>query len=780
MNIKRIISTVIVAAVLSQYAVFADTDMEEFEMENQQISDAGEQFLQEAFKEGVIDTTTSIPDYDKTGMTDREIILKNYWYFNLSQLGDKKTYLGTAHWALENENEDGSFPGLNYWDYEYAPAYTMGPNYRYLRCMYMAYITPDQELYQDKRLIDGIVKNLQFYHDTVTRKYKKGYSFAPWWNYTIGIPLGLYPLLLLAHEEIPYEITEMMCNDFLYAPHQMSAGFVTGQNAVWYAQQAIVRGALLDNEEEIEEGISIIRRECSTATMQNMDYGNGVLNYESTSAEGFQPDGSFHQHGPQFYLTYGNNTMKDFSEISMMLKGTKYEMKDLYPTFLNALYNGWIWTQRGKEVDISMFGRTIADKRTNCQSDLVLTLCKRFAYLVPEEKENLEKLSKYARSEDDPEREYFIGTKFFWRSDYLAHHRKNYSVYLHVNSERTTAMEHNNNQAEQATWVGFGNTYVTKDYGDTNTVSIPYWDWTQIPGVTSEAKVIDFDMSGFFMRQNEKFAGGISDGEYGAATMRQNKVFGTSANKSWFFFDDEFVMLGAGITSSGANEINTCIEQRFLTGDVQVDGETIEKGEKLYKNVRTVFHNNYGYVFDGTRDIGIRNKNTAGGYVDSLHGSGTDRNTYYADMFKLWVPHGLKPYDDSYEVIVIPETTAENLKVYSENVPIDVVANDTKQQGVYHNKLNMGYGVYYKNGTIKFNDNLSVTADSPCIIMLREIDGDLKVSISNPYNMQTDISLNVKWNDKNETLKFHMKKLDEGGYDYGGSSEEQIIKKSLS
>ena len=53
----------------------------------------------------------------------------------------------------------------------------------------------------------------------------------------------------------------------------------------------------------------------------------------------------------------------------------------------------------------------------------------------------------------------------------------------------------------------------------------------------------------------EPFVGGVSDGEYGVSAMNLSHIsLPLSAQKSWFFFDDEVVCLGSGIESGAIGQ----------------------------------------------------------------------------------------------------------------------------------------------------------------------------------------------------------------------------------
>ena len=84
-----------------------------------------------------------------------------------------------------------------------------------------------------------------------------------------------------------------------------------------------------------------------------------------------------------------------------------------------------------------------------------------------------------------------------------------------------------------------------------------------MPGVTNpHVEIVEYEKSES-RTQNTSFVGGVSDGKYGVSAMDFSKQ-GTVAKKAWFWFDDEWVALGAGITSDHEWNIVTGINQSLL------------------------------------------------------------------------------------------------------------------------------------------------------------------------------------------------------------------------
>ena len=96
---------------------------------------------------------------------------------------------------------------------------------------------------------------------------------------------------------------------------------------------------------------------------------------------------------------------------------------------------------------------------------------------------------------------------------------------------------------------------------------MPIWEWDKIPGVTSRDFKTDQQMTVQWGESGStEFVGGVSDGKYGATVydMNYNDV---KAKKSYFFFDDEVVCLGAGINSEAAENV-TIMERNLKMHDM--------------------------------------------------------------------------------------------------------------------------------------------------------------------------------------------------------------------
>jgi len=95
---------------------------------------------------------------------------------------------------------------------------------------------------------------------------------------------------------------------------------------------------------------------------------------------------------------------------------------------------------------------------------------------------------------------------------------------------------------------------------------------------------------------NTQFVGGVTDGMYGAAAFDFHAEFTgkLSARKTWFFFDNEIVALGANITCPGTNSVITSINQCLLKGNIRTSSSDMSLAQGLhnFSNVWWVHHDN--------------------------------------------------------------------------------------------------------------------------------------------------------------------------------------------
>lgn len=160
-----------------------------------------------------------------------------------------------------------------------------------------------------------------------------------------------------------------------------------------------------------------------------------------------------------------------------------------------------------------------------------------------------------------------------------------------MHSNRTFGHELINDEGKQTWNISDGMTYLYNT--DREQYSGGYWasvDPKRLAGTTTEY-VTRPDGAGSWTKNLYAWVGGSTVGNFGVAGMHFKTLgntgderSGTDAKKSWFFFDDEIVAVGSGITFQTGNMVETIVENRKLNTEgsnrIIADGRELELREE--------------------------------------------------------------------------------------------------------------------------------------------------------------------------------------------------------
>lgn len=660
----------------------------------------------------------------------------NVDYFNLVmnriQEDQKKvnistTESNTAHY-LSVLNTNGSFPDINYDDRSQTSWNPIGHLDR-LKTMVLAYTISNSKYYNDSNLYNMIVKMFNFWYD-------KHPTSTNWYNQQIACPQQVGILLILMRsgtQQLPTELEDKLLARMASEggrPDQ-SGSQGTGANKLDIATHWIYRGCLKRDASILSFGV-------------NQVYYPIYL----TTAEGLQYDYSYQQHGNQLYVGgYGHVFVNGISSIAKYMVDTPYalsgEKLEILSLFMRKIYLPII---RGRYFLFNTLGRGVARQGGLNQTGFA-TVVDRMILLDPTNKTEYENATKRLREKESPNYGINPTNTHFWRSDYTLHQRPGYTFDVRTVSKYVCRNENGNGENLKGYFLADGGTDIAIN-GDEYVDIFPVWDWTRIPGVTAPVMASIPKPAQWGQKGTSSFAGGVSDGKYGVSTYwlnDNNYSINTTAKKSWFFFDNEVVCLGAGITSTATQAINTTINQSLLKGDViaktsDSNISVLNRGNHSYVNPTWVLHNGIGYVFPKGGNISISNDTQKGSWK-AINSSVSSSEILEKDVFKMWFDHGLKPTSKEYAYIVVPnKSTKEEMSAYSSK-DIEILANTDSIQAVRHKGLNLLSIVFYKAATFKSND-ISIVADKGCAIILKNIGtNEIKVSIADPSKTQKNVTL---------------------------------------
>ena len=578
--------------------------------------------------------------------------------------------------------------------------------------------------------------NSRFYHDeniknkifNALNALEKVYNdtIAPqgnWWYWEIGIPLSLNSIFTLMYDYADksqlkrYMAAERHFNDRIQ---------LTGANRLWESVIFAVRGILLSDSDSIKYAISGIQD----------------VVVITDSGDGFYKDGSFIQHDNIPYnCGYGRSLIQELAPMLYTFKDTEFEIKntDIINTWVEKSYLPFIYN--GRTMDM-VRGREIS--RYYEQSDfacsrilsamLILTELSEFDILRSVIKTHLtDSFFEYASlfavelaeglQEDDniePKeiKPYFMA---FNSMDRAVKHGNGYTIGLAMHSERTAAFESINDENHNAYHTSDGMLYT---YKKNEPQSDFFWqtiDLQRLPGTTvlrGSAVKPNINASG-------DFTGGCGIGENGVCAMElisdENSL---TANKAWFFFDKEVVCLGNGINSTDENETETIIENRLVTDNSRFTVHGSEESEGyLIKGAYLDGSHDVGYYFPEEQEVNILREIRTGDWNNmSIK---TDGKSYKGMYLTMWIKHGKKAKDGSYEYIVIPKCNEEEIKDYYRKSGIRVIENSDSIQCVKKNGIT---GIVFLKD--KTHSAGGVSCDKRCVVMTAQNGEELELSVA--------------------------------------------------
>lgn len=539
------------------------------------------------------------------------------------------------------------------------------------------------------------------------------YQNPNWWHNQIGTPLLIGQSVLLLQPEI----TPEQQNKAVEILRRSTWEKWTGANLVWGVSIQALRGLIQNDADATAQSFNRMWEEVKV-----------------TQAEGIQPDHSFHQHGDQFYSGgYGLAYAQDLSRFASYSWGTPFQIPADKMEILNGyILDGEQWLMHGSRFDYSACGREIVRKGKtavphNWTSGPISPVGAAYGFFnsvsllskqpIPRQAELKTFIARMSGNMNDP----LIGNRHFWCSDYMAHHEKGWMSSVRMFSSRLLNTEIVNEEGKKSQHLADGCNLIYVD-GNEYFDIFPVWDWMKIPGTTAEQTLAidEGTRKGIGVKGKTSFVGGVSDGGYGLASMDLARGQLT-ARKSWFFFNDGFLCLGAGITDTSDINVVTTINQSRLEG-------------KIESAQGWVHHANIGYLV-GRRKTTLTDDEQTGSWRDI--GMGPD-TPVKQKVFKLWIDHGIKPAGASYQYVVLPTATLEQTQKAAEQWPVEVIANTPDLQAAIHPGSQTIACVFAKAGSVDCKGTI-IAVDQPCLLLYRAG----KVTVSNPKNQPLVVNVQV-------------------------------------
>jgi len=515
------------------------------------------------------------------------------------------------------------------------------------------------------------------------------YHHSNWWVNHVPIPRAVGEIALLLRDDLGAERLARVMVVLRRAWPPPRGGIGVGANLFYRVDAGILQALILRD-----------------AKLLKAIFGRAAREIRTTTKEGIQEDLSFQQHGPQFYSgSYGLEYIRGAVHLATLGHGTGLALPpERMELLVSLLLDGLQWIVYGPMIDPGAQGRNFSRRSAKSGGRAVIAYCKKLAKLDPPRREEF---ARFASA--------LSGNRCFWRSDFMVHRRPGWYASTKMASLRTLGTESGNGEGLRQYHLADG-ACILLQRGDEYADIQPVWNWRRIPGTTCAQKPGPLPLInwGRGARGSTAFVGGVSDGHFGVACMALDKA-GVKARKSWFYFDNEVVCLGAGISASGKHPVVTTLNQ------------CIAKGE-LKRGDGWALHDGVGYIaLDGTLEVASATQTGTWKSINRNYSNAVVEK----QVFSAWIDHGVAPRNATYAYVLRPGSTATKTGV-------EILINTRDAQAVRHAGLGVTGIVFHSAGSVA-----GISVDRPCALLLVRNAQGTQVSVSDPAQTNKPIRVTL-------------------------------------
>ncbi len=620
-------------------------------------------------------------------------------------------------------NEDGSFKDINYVDLSRTGGFPQRRHTSDLVYMATAYQNKSSAFYKNQTLKDTIVLGYKYWVDN-------DFFGDNWHNNQISTPTSLVELMLLMGGELPADLVEKG-QPIIGRAHMHASGARPSGDRI------VIAGILAKN---------LLFKEDRAQFAEIIKLIEGEVKF-STGSRGMQHDFSFHHRIDRVNNTtsYGYGKYANvFGEWSFYVAKTTYafsveKINHLIDYFLDGICKQQVYAIY---TDVSVQNRSITHKAKFEPHDTVEI--ERLMQSTDYRKEELEEVVRLRKGENKPTRSF---AKFFWQTEHFVFQRPNFYTTVRMFSTRNRNMEEPYNGPGKPTHHRADGTNYVMLNGDEYHNIWPVYDWQKISGTTIVQKPALYPPEEIQKEGLTDFVGAVTDGLLGAVAFDFKSPHDfVAAQKAWFFFDSEFVCLGTAIRSNRRLPVATTVNQVLMRSDVTVcqNGDVIKLPEGSRElEVTWVHQDKMGYIFPDAATVNLSNQIQQGRWSDITDEKNISDELVHEKVFLLWFNHGERPEHASYQYIVVPNVTADDLKDNA-NRNIDILANTPDIQGVKHLKHEICQLAFYKAGEMEISQETKIRLDSQGMVMVH-LNGNKieKLTISDPSRKLSRMTLSV-------------------------------------
>lgn len=621
-----------------------------------------------------------------------------------------------------------------------------------------AYRSKSSRFHKNKKIKNSIELALKNWVDN-------DYICDNWWHNQIGTPNNLVHLMLLIGDELPKDLVEK-AQPIIRRAHIDAPGARPGGDRIKISGIQAKNMLFTGDRETFDKVVEVIENEIKYVEWIGRKYGYtyrlhqaGFAN-RTAGGRGIQYGNSFHHRadGVNNTLSYGMGYADAFVEWAVYTADTKYsfaadKLELLVDYFLDGICKTAVY---GKFPDPGAKNRSVS--RTGTLWPYKAKTAENLLLTTDYRKNELQEIADIRNNGVKPTVSH---ATFFWNTEHFSYQRPDWFTSVRMYSTRTHNMEEPyNSEGLLNHHRGDGANHISRT-GDEYFDIFPVFDYQKVPGATIMQKENLPAPNQIQKLGQTDFVGAVTDGIYGAVAFDFKSPHDPLiARKSWFFFDEEYVCLGAGISCKQQLPVVTTVNQCLLRGEVTLSSgnqkSVIARGEDQFENVNWIFHDGVGYVFPEPAEVQLKNNAATGSWWDISKQSDSPKEKVSMDVFKLWLDHGKRPSDESYQYIVVPATSEEKIEQNSSKKNIAILANTPQIQAAMNTELGICQAVFYKGGELYMADNLKLVIDNPGIMMLKMKNGQItEVSVADPNRelMRFNFSVALKIEKSGENFR---------------------------
>jgi chondroitin AC lyase len=629
--------------------------------------------------------------------------------------------------TIDGMKADGRFEGINYADLSRRAGFPQGRHTSRLVTLAIAYNNETSSFYKSEALKEIITRGYRHWVDN-------DYFGENWHNNQITTPSNLVRLMLLIGDELPEDSVEKGQPIIGRAHMEASGARPSGDRIVIagiLAQNLLFRG----DKEQFDQIIRLIE---------------GEIKF-STGSRGMQHDYSFHHRQDRVNNTdsYGYGKYANtFGIWSSYVAGTDYafsveKLNHLVDYYLEGIYKQQVY---GIYSDISVKNRSIT-RRSRGVRPRGTSEIERLLKGTDYRKDELEEIIRLRKGESKPSQSF---AKFFWQTEHFVFQRPNFYTTVRMYSTRNRNMEVPYNGPGKPTHHRADGTNYLQLQGDEYLNIWPMYDWQKISGTTIVQKPELHPPTEIQKDGLTDFVGAVTDGLMGAVAFDFRSPHDrVKARKAWFFFNDEYVCLGAGITAPQRLPVVTTVNQVLMRSDVTISqNDQIAKlppGDRPLKDVKWVHHDKIGYILPEPATIHLSNQAEQGRWSDITDQKNISDEVVSEDVFALWFDHGKRPTNASYQYIVVPDVSETEVAASSSNNRgIEILENEPDLQAVRHTSLDICQVAFYKAGEVEISKDVRIRMDSQGMAMVK-LEGKRvrELSVSDPSRKLSRVAVTL-------------------------------------